>query len=80
MAFTALWLGALRLLQELGMRKAVEYRKHAEECRRMATGPMTEEQRSLLLTMSRTWEQLAEDREHQLIQKQRIAELEARAR
>jgi glutamine synthetase adenylyltransferase len=43
------------------MKKASEYRRHAEECHALAKG-MTGEQRDQLLEMAATWERLAEDR------------------
>jgi len=43
------------------MKKASEYRQHAEECRALANG-MAGEQREQLLAMADTWEKLASDR------------------
>jgi len=43
------------------MKKASEYRRHAEECRALAKS-MTGQQREQLLGMAATWERLAEDR------------------
>ena len=43
------------------MKKALEYRRHAEECYALANG-MTGQQRDQLLEMAATWERLAEDR------------------
>jgi hypothetical protein len=43
------------------MKKASEYRRHAEECRSLARS-MTGEQRDQLLEMARTWDKLAEER------------------
>jgi hypothetical protein len=43
------------------MKKASEYRLHAEECRRLAEN-MKGEQRDQLLEMARTWDKLAEER------------------
>ena len=43
------------------MRKASEYREHAEECRALAS-QMKGEQREQLLEMARTWDKLAEER------------------
>jgi hypothetical protein len=57
------------------MKKASEYRQHAAECRQMmATAPA--EQKIMLETMAKTWDSLADDRERQLAQKLRIADLE----
>jgi hypothetical protein len=44
------------------MKKASEYRQHAEECRALAQR-MDEVHRAQLLEMARTWESLADDRE-----------------
>jgi hypothetical protein len=43
------------------MKKASEYRKHAEECRALAKG-VAGEQRDQLLEMAATWERLAAER------------------
>ena len=43
------------------MKKASEYRRHAEECHALAKG-MTGQQRDQLVEMAATWERLAEDR------------------
>ena len=43
------------------MKKASEYRQHAEECRALAQG-MQGEQRDQLIEMAATWEKLAHDR------------------
>jgi hypothetical protein len=48
------------------MRKAADYRKHAEECRMLARNMAPGEQRDLLLNMAQTWESLAADRERDL--------------
>jgi hypothetical protein len=45
-----------------GMKKASEYRLHAEECRTLARGMNAGEQRDQLLDMANTWEQLATER------------------
>ena len=44
------------------MKKASEYRQHAEECRALAHGMADGEQRDQLLEMAATWDKLAEDR------------------
>ncbi len=44
------------------MRKASEYRQHADQCRAMANQTMPGPQRDQLLEMARTWDKLAEDR------------------
>ena len=43
------------------MKKASEYRQHAEECRQLAKG-IQGEQRDRLLDMAATWENLANER------------------
>ncbi|MCR5873262.1 hypothetical protein LRS10_03070 [Phenylobacterium sp. J426] len=43
------------------MKKASEFREHAQECRRLAAG-LDGEARAQLLEMARTWEQMAEER------------------
>ena len=43
------------------MKKASEYRQHAEECRTLAS-QMKGEQREQLLEMARTWDKLADER------------------
>ena len=43
------------------MKKASEYRRHAEECRTLAKG-IQGPQRDQLLEMARTWDNLASER------------------
>lgn len=43
------------------MKKASEYRSHADECRQLA-GIMEGEQKQQLLEMAATWERLADER------------------
>ena len=45
------------------MKKASEYRRHAEDCRKLARSADSEEHRELLNTMATTWDRLADDRE-----------------
>ena len=45
------------------MKKASDYRKHAEECRALAKGMKLAEQRDQLLAMAQTWDHLAEQRD-----------------
>ncbi len=45
------------------MKKASEYRKHAEECRVLAQQVPEGPQRDQLLEMARTWDNLANDRD-----------------
>jgi hypothetical protein len=44
------------------MKKASEYRQHAQECRDLAAKMASPDQRGQLLEMARHWEQLARDR------------------
>ena len=44
------------------MKKASEYRAHAEECRQLASKMDLGEQRDQLLGMARHWDDLARDR------------------
>ncbi len=44
------------------MKKASEYRRHAEECRALANAMEQGAQRNQLLEMAATWENLARDR------------------
>ena len=44
------------------MKKASEYRSHADECRRLATQMAAPEQREQLLEMAAHWDKLATDR------------------
>lgn len=44
------------------MKKASEYRQHAQECRQLAAGMQSEDQRALMLQMAEHWDKLAVDR------------------
>ena len=44
------------------MKKASEYRQHADECRALAVTMEHGEQRNQLLEMASTWDKLATDR------------------
>ena len=44
------------------MKKASEYRVHAEECRALARGMAAGDRRAQLLEMAATWEKLAAER------------------
>jgi hypothetical protein len=44
------------------MKKASQYRQHAEECRAMARAMAPGEHRDQLLRMAETWDKLAADR------------------
>ena len=45
-----------------GMKKASEYRQHAQQCRELARRMAPGEQRDQLLEMATTWEKLAAER------------------
>lgn len=61
------------------MQKTDEYRKHAAECRRLAQATTDPAARNTLLTMAKTWESLAVDREMNVARKERIAALDEQA-
>lgn len=70
---------ALALAPDIGdelqlMRKITDYRNHAEECRKLAAGA-SEEKRTALIEMAKTWDMLADERERALEQKERIQAL-----
>lgn len=44
------------------MKKAQEYRRHAQECRVLARGAASDQERDQLLAMAAHWENLAEQR------------------
>jgi hypothetical protein len=44
------------------MKKASEYRQHAQECRRLAAYMPSDDHRAQLLSIAEHWERLAEDR------------------
>jgi hypothetical protein len=46
----------------ISMKKASEYRAHAQECRELAASMPSEPQRRQLLDMALHWEKLAQDR------------------
>jgi hypothetical protein len=46
----------------LSVKKASEYRQHAEECRALAKSTLAGAQRDQLLEMASTWEKLAAER------------------
>jgi hypothetical protein len=61
--FVPLHPALIRLPLGQGMKKASEYRQHADECRALAKQVPEGEQRDQLLEMARTWDRLADDRE-----------------
>jgi hypothetical protein len=56
----------------LAMHKAEAYRKHAEECRKLARRTRAAVDREMLLNMAKTWEELASARLTHVAQQQRI--------
>jgi hypothetical protein len=58
------------------MKKAEEYRAHAEDCRQLAARGDARA-RAQLLKMAETWESLAMDREANIARQERIKALEA---
>lgn len=48
------------------MKKSAEYRRHADECRKLALGASSPVNRDSLLDMAETWAKLAEAREELL--------------
>jgi len=48
------------------VKKASEYRQHAEECRALSRSSRNDEHRSQLLKMAETWDNLAAERERLL--------------
>ena len=57
------------------MKKASDYRRHAEECRALAESAALPEHRDQLLQMAGTWDMLAKQREAELARQRRIAAL-----
>jgi hypothetical protein len=51
------------------VKKASEYRQHAQECRALARNAKADEHRIHLLNMADTWENLAVERERMLQEK-----------
>jgi hypothetical protein len=48
------------------MKKPAAYRLHAEECRKLAVGALSDDDRAQLLDMAETWANLAKAREDML--------------
>jgi hypothetical protein len=48
------------------MKKPAEYRRNAEECRKMATGNISDSDRAQVLGMAETWSNMATAREELL--------------
>ena len=58
------------------MKKASEYRRNAEECRKLSASIADPQHKAMLEQMAETWEGLAADRGRRAAQKERIADLE----
>jgi len=58
------------------LKKASEYRDHAEECRVLAKAALTPEHQAVLENMAETWEMLAKSREHRLQRERRLTDSE----
>ena len=52
--------------------KVADYRKHAEECRRLAKGAGADHIRDELLKMAENWDKLAEGREKHLARRAKL--------
>jgi hypothetical protein len=52
----------MKLAEQCNRKEASDYRRHAEECRVLATRMKTGEQRERLLEIAATWDRLAENR------------------
>jgi hypothetical protein len=61
------------------LKKASEYREHAEECRVLAKAALTPEHKYILENMGQTGEMLAKSREERLQREERITNLERSA-
>lgn len=48
------------------MRTIEEYRRHAEECRQLASRARSADEKEMIQKMVETWEELAATREHML--------------
>ena len=57
------------------MKKTCGYRRHAAECRSLASTAALPEHRDQLLEMASTWDMLAEQREAQIARQERIGTL-----
>jgi hypothetical protein len=58
------------------MKKASEYRQHAEECRDLARRAKEAEHRDMLLNMAATWDSLAAERLQATARRQRMETFE----
>ncbi len=55
------------------MHKVEDYRKHAEECLRLAGRAREPAERDMLLNMAKTWEELASVRAEHIAQDRRMS-------
>jgi hypothetical protein len=60
------------------MKKASEYRRNAEQCRKLSASIADPQHKAMLQQMAETWDNLAADRGRRAAQKERIADLESR--
>lgn len=56
------------------MKKASEYREHAQECRALAAKMESGEQRELLLKMAAQWDRMATDRTDLILRHPELAQ------
>jgi hypothetical protein len=56
------------------MRKASEYRHHAEECRKLSAKMKTGDQRDHMLKIAKVWDRLAEDRADMLCKRPQLVQ------
>ena len=56
----------LAALAEATMRTVDDYKKHTEECRKLATTVTSPRDKTILENMARSWEMLAQLRKHDL--------------
>jgi hypothetical protein len=61
------------------VKKASEYREHADECRQLAKKAATADHRAVFENMARTWETLAKSREQRILRERRMEVLEQRS-
>jgi hypothetical protein len=59
----------------VGMKKISDYKRHAEECRKLAAAATLREHRSQLIGMAETWEMLADQREREIARQARLKKL-----
>ena len=52
------------------MEKIIDYHRHAEECRALATRARSPEEKQMLMNMAASWEELAKARQRTLARNQ----------